>query len=397
VNLRALPIAALAGSSYVLIALAAPPTLAGQGASKSHLPGALEGREWTISQYYIHEELLSPHLQPQWVSDPSIKFQDGAIYGSPGCGHFTGTYKRSGDSIVVTAKWSDDVQTSCNQEEKDDAAKMIEALSHVRRIGAPPSYWHDDSLLLNNGKGEIQVALSPKKSGNDLSEFHDTYWGLEQIKALPGSWATAVINIGKRDITFSTPSCLFAFPFEYEMTSLKFYPAWERTSEKACGDDWQVVQSFESTLHSISSYSRGQGTITFFDKAHQPIMTLLASQPTTIEDRTWRIAKYLDPTAKSADKNSLTDAKSRATISFVNGRVAGSPGCGGWLGIYKLKGVQLALDAGSMLAGRCERDAQKQSDLVVTAFKGNLRIEPAGDDILLRDEKGQARIELAPF
>lgn len=395
-NLRALRIAAFVGSSYVLIALAA--TLAGQGASKSRLSAALEGREWTISQYYIHEELLFPHLQPQWVSDPSIKFQDGAIYGSPGCGHFTGTYKESGDSLVVTAKWSDDVQASCNQEEKDDAAKMIEALSHVRRIGAPPSYWHDDALSLNNEKGEIQVALSPKESGNDLSEFHDTYWRLEQIKALPGNWATAVINIGERDITFSTPSCLFVFPFEYEMTSPKFYPAWERTSEKTCGDDWRVVQSFESTLHSISSYSRGQGTITFFDKAHQPIMTLMALQPTTIEDRAWRIAKYLDPTAKSIDKNGLTDAKSRATISFVNSRVEGGPGCGGWVGTYKLSGVQLTLDAGAMLAGRCELQGEKQSDLVVKAFKGNLRIEQIGSDhILLRDEKGQARIELAPF
>ncbi len=370
----------------------------GQGTSHSDLAATIEGHEWTISQYYIRKELLFPHLQAQWLARPWISFQDGAIHGSPGCGQFTGSYKKSADSISLTAKWSDDSQRPCSSEEKDDEAKMLEALSNVRRIGTPPNYWRDDALLLNNEKGEIQVALSPKKSGNDLSEVRDSYWRLTQIKPLPGNWASAVINIGEGDITFSTPSCIFAFPFEYEATSLRFYPAWERTSEKACGDDWGLMQSFESTLHSISSYLEVQGTLTFFDKDHQPIMALMALQSTTIEDRAWRIAKYLDPTAKSTYKNVLTEAKSRATITFVNGRVGGSPGCGGWLGTYKLSGARLTLDAGAMLAGRCERDAETQSDLVVKDFQGTLRIVQADyDHILLRDEKGQARIELVPF
>ena len=391
-NFRVLPIATL------FLSLVASSSLAGQSASLTKASATLEGPEWTIAQYYLHEELLSPHLQPQWVSQPSIRFQGGIIDGSPGCGQFSGTYKRSGDSLIVAAKWANDAQTPCKAQEKDDATKMVEALGHVRRIGIPPSYWQDDAVLLNDEKGKIQVTLSPKKTGADLSEFHDSFWRPVQIRGSRADFADVIINFGARDISISTPKCIFAFPFDYETAGLKFYPAWERTDAKTCGDDWQLTQVFESDLQAIRSYSEVQGHLTFYDKDHLPTLTLMALRPTTIEDRVWRIAKFLDLTVKAVDTNGLAEAKSRATISLVNGRVQGSPGCGAWVGKYSVSEVQLDLDADAMLAGLCKGEEEAQSNMVVKDFKGSLRIEQVdNDDVLLRDDKGQLRIQLAPF
>jgi len=331
------------------------------------------------------------------VARPSIRFQDGAIDGSPGCGHFSGAYKKSGDSLIVAAKWSNDAQTPCNEEEKDDAAKIIEALGNVRRIGVPPRYWHDDAVLLNDAKGKIQLALSPKKTVADLSGFHDSYWRLNGMKGPQADFRDTVVSISGNDISFNTPKCIFAFPFTYEMAGLEFFPAWERTDEKACGDDLRLVQTFERNLHLINSYSAAKESLTFFDGDHQPIIKLSPLRSTTIEYRTWRIAKYFDPATKSTDKNPLAEAKRRATISFVNGRVDGGPGCGAWVGTYKLSGAHLTLDAGAALAGLCRPEEEAQSNLVVKDLKGNLRIEQTGDDILLKDETGYPRIELVPF
>jgi heat shock protein HslJ len=277
---------------------------------------------------------------------------------------------------------------------------MLTAFGKVRRISDPPDYWHDDALLLSNSKGEIQVTLSPKQAGNDLAEFRDSYWRLVQMQGLQNDFSSVVIKFGEGDVSFDTPACFFAYPFEYEMAGLTFSPAWARncTAEnRKSGPDWQIAQVFERRLHSINSYQRTQEALTFFDKGKHIILVLNPIHPTGIETRIWRIEKYRANDASITDTNGLTDAKSRATISLVNGRVGGSPGCGGWEGTYELSGDRLTLNAGVFLAGLCYRAQETQSNVVEKAFHGHLRIEQTDDQILLRNEKGQAEIQLVPF
>jgi hypothetical protein len=89
-------------------AVAAPDATLDGIALHGAMHAAFEGREWGISQYYNHQALLSPHPQLVRVTDPYISFAHGIIQGAPGCGKFTGTYRRSGDVLTIAAKWSDD-------------------------------------------------------------------------------------------------------------------------------------------------------------------------------------------------------------------------------------------------------------------------------------------------
>jgi len=125
---------------------------------------------------------------------------------------------------------------------------------------------------------------------------------------------------------------------------------------------------------------------------------VLGSLPQTgIENRRWRIAKYRSDSAAQRDRDGLTLATERADITIVNGDVDGSPGCGGWVGSYKLFGDQMTVQASAALAGACHARESAQSDLIVKAFKGDLRIEQGDDRILLRNKSGDAQILLLPF
>lgn len=366
--------------------------------SKRTIPHAdLENREWHIAQYYVHDELLSPHPQLTKPSKPYIRFAHGTMEGSPGCGHFIGTYTKIQDRLTIAATWSQETQASCNEGEKDDAAKMLVALGRVRRLADPPSYWQDDALLLNDAQGKLQVTLAPKQAGNDLSDLPTAYWRLVNMKGSQANLSHVVVHITDNDVSFSTPTCFFAFPYEYEMAGLRFSPAWSQACGKAPEADALVAKSFENNLHSIQSYQLGSDTLTFFDHDRHMILTLAPIAADTFENRVWRVQKYLAASSKGQGAQDLINAKSLATIALVNGRAEGGPGCGAWMGGYELSGNHFTLHAGVLLAGLCYRESQVQSQSVEKAFQGDLQIVATHDQIILRDNKGQTRIQLTPY
>ena len=99
---------------------------------------------------------------------------------------------------------------------------------------------------------------------------------------------------------------------------------------------------------------------------------------------------------QQTDKEGLIDAKF-ADIIFLNGRVRGSTGCGGWAGTYTLSGDRLVFQADFALFGTCDTEGFAQGPVVVNAFKGELRIEEKDDHILLRDSNGKTHILLVPY
>jgi heat shock protein HslJ len=116
-----------------------------------------------------------------------------------------------------------------------------------------------------------------------------------------------------------------------------------------------------------------------------------------IENRRWRIAKYRGDGTQNGDGQGLIDAMKTAEITFAKGRIHGSPTCGGLVGTYKLSGIQLTIQADFVLAGFCPLEQLAQNQLVLTALKGDLRIEEKDDHILLRDTSGNARVLLVPY
>ena len=362
-------------------------------------PADLEGRSWQISNYFIDKEQTWPYHKIGRKGDPYVRFDSGAIEGSPGCGRFIGTYRWSGAQLTISAEWTDEKEVPCVSDEKKNAEQILMSLTNVRRVQVAPAYWDSDALLLTDAKGSTQVTLSPMQPGRDLSELQDSFWHIAENRGSHADFSGVIIDIGKGQITFSTVSYLASFPFRYKLTGLKFFPAWTHTIA-AKNNEWRdqrVAKLFENILHKTSSYDLSHGSLTFFGKDQQVIMVLNALQQEGIENRRWRIAKYRGDGSQHGDEEGLIDATEPAEITFLHGRVEGSPGCGAWEGTYRVSDDHLTVQAGWLLAGFCYPSGFAQDHLVEDAFKGALRIEEKGGHILLRDEHGNARILLVPY
>jgi heat shock protein HslJ len=116
-----------------------------------------------------------------------------------------------------------------------------------------------------------------------------------------------------------------------------------------------------------------------------------------IESRRWRIAKYRGDGTQNSDEQGLIAAEKTASITFAKGHINGSAGCGALVGTYTLSGDRLIIQADFVLAGACTRESSVQNQLILTALKGDLRIEEKDGHILLRDTSGKARLLLAPY
>jgi heat shock protein HslJ len=384
--------------SCVFVALSSPLAALDDAVQRGAVSSSLEGHQWRISQFYVSNSSWLSTL-PLRVPIPSLAFRDGKIEGSAGCGQFTGTYRGTDDQLAISASWADDTKSPCSDEQKEEAANILHALVSARRIR--PVY---DALLLQDENEVLQVRLAAMQSGKDLSELHDTFWHLNQLEGSTINFPQPVINIGEGNssgITFSTSSYLIGFPFQYHLlTGLDFAAAYEKGGDSKSSNysqDQQVANVFEGILHKVVSYELKKDELTFFDKDQHPTMVLSAFRPTGIEDRKWRISKYRADNSGQPDEDGLNDAKVGAWIVFSNGRVDGSPGCGGWTGTYKVSGDELTFQAGWLIAGLCPSEDMDNDSLVQKAFESGIRIEQSSDHILLRDKSGQAQILLVPF
>jgi heat shock protein HslJ len=385
--------------SFILVALSSPSFALEDARPHGARPEDLEGREWLISSYLVNKAPTWPFRKIRKKVDPYIGFESGALKGSPGCGRFKGTYRRSGGQIAISAEWTDEKETPCGSDEKKNAEQILHALTSVRGIQAAPEYWHSDALLLADAKGSTQVTLSPMQPGRDLSELQDTFWQLAKLQGSEADLSGVVVEIAKGEITFSTVSYFASFPFRYELSGLEFFPGTHTvaTRESESWRDRQLARVFESALHRMSSYNVSQGSLNLLGKDGQALMALNSRQPEVIEYRRWRIAKYRGDGSQRGDEEGLVDATELAHITFLHGRVEGSPGCGAWVGTYKVSGGHVTVQAGSVVAGACYPAEWKQGHFVEEAFKGELRIEEKNDHIFLRDMSGKARIFLVPY
>jgi heat shock protein HslJ len=118
-------------------------------------------------------------------------------------------------------------------------------------------------------------------------------------------------------------------------------------------------------------------------------MSLTRITTNGLENRDWSIAQYSDGTP-------LVAAGDTARVSFMNGRLDGSPGCGALFGMYRPSGTRLTSRVSVILGGYCPDDVMRQSNAVVDALAGERFVEPQGDGIALRDERGTIRIILKP-
>jgi heat shock protein HslJ len=387
-------------ASCTITSFLSPATALDNVAPLGARPADLEGRAWQISNYFIDKEQTWPYRKIGQKSDAYISFESGVLKGSPGCGRFTGTYHRAGGQLTISAEWTNENEMPCVNDEKRNAEQILTTLTNVRGIHVAPAYWHSDALLLTDAKGSTQVTLSPMQRGKDLSELQDSFWHLVKLEGTHADLSGVIVEIGKGDIGFSTVSYFAMYPFGYNLSGLEFSPTAPLTASSNNKQSWRdqwVAHLLSADLRKASSYDFTQGTLTFLGRDRQAIVVLNSLKQEGIESRRWRIAEYRSDGTRHGDEEGLVDATELAEITFLHGRVEGTPGCGAWDGTYKVSGDRVAVQARWILAGACSPAGFAQDRLVEDAFKGDLRIEEKGDHFLLRDERGNARILLVPY
>lgn len=381
----------------VLFATLSAQTIAlGNGAR----PTDVEGREWLISNYFVNKEQKAPLREVGKKVYAHLSFERGAFNGSPGCGRFTGAYHRSGGQFTIAADWTDEKEVPCNDDQRRTAEQILRALRNVSGVSVEPAYWDSDALLLTDAKGVTQVTLSPMQPGKDLSELQDSFWQLAKLRGSGANLSGVTIDIGEGEITFSTVSYFASFPFRYKLAGIKFFPAWSHTNASHNSEserDKELANLFENALHKISSYDLREGSLTFLGDDQETLIEITSLRQQGIENRRWRIVKYRGGANQHADEEGMVDATESADITFLHGRVEGSPGCGGWVGTYKVSGDYVTVNAQWELLGLCYPAGFAQDRLVENAFKGDLQIEENQDQILLRDTTHKARILLVPY
>lgn len=237
---------------------------------------------------------------------------------------------------------------------------------------------------------------------SNISALQNTFWHLIQLQGAHTDLSRVIVRIqldprtSDGDITFSSPRFYSSFPFHYRPSGFKFFPAWKRSRDTKKGSpaEEETERAFEKVLHVISSFELNGESLTFSNKAGKPVLGLRSVQKSGIENRVWTIARYKSPNDAQVDEHGLVEAKGPANVTFWNGRVDGSPGCGALVGTYELTGTNIVVYANYMLAGFCYPEQLSQAQKVVDDFKGELRIEQKDGNVVLRDKDGKSRISL---
>lgn len=216
----------------------------------------LEGREWRISPPAEDQSQTWPHRSLERRPQPYIVLAGETIKGATGCGMLTGTFHGSGNRISIATQWVDASAKACGAADRNDGSQIVASLNRVIKIDAPPEYWHDDAVLLKDAQGVTRIVLSPMKTGSDLSDVVETFWHLSSLgsRSVPSD---ILVWFEEGQITFSSPSCLFSYPFRYDLAGLRFFPAWRsgtNDSNSRLASDKGLAGDFEASMHRIASY-----------------------------------------------------------------------------------------------------------------------------------------------
>jgi len=298
----------------------------------------------------------------------------------------------------MTVKWVDD-PGKCDAADQNDASQIVASLSSVQKIIPAPKYWHDDALLLGDEKDKAKIILIPMKTGDDLSDLEDTFWRLSSLDGKDVESFDIVVWIAREQVSFSIPSSFASYPFRYELTGLRFFPAWRKGGDSKTdpAGDQKIASAFETSLYRIASYRLEGEHLIFSDGKPSPFMVLSRLPKAGLEARRWRIARYRSEES-GKDQSGLTDAKAYAEITFLHGRLYGTPGCGAWWGKYQLDHDMLTTKGGGvLLTGFCRGVGLDQSGSIGEDFGGPLRVEYHGDRVILRGLDGREAIELVEF
>lgn len=247
----------------------------------------------------------------------------------------------------------------------------------------------------------------PAQPSIEFSRLHNTFWHLEEIQGSDTNTPGVIVSIQSAyssgdeiSITFSTPSYSVGFLLWNTPGGLDSVTVYDKRGvpkSERFSQDQQSAKIFESALHRICRYELRDEVLKLVDSGGHPIMVLSSVRQIGIENRRWRIAKYSGGDFSLIGEKGLIEAKVPGDITFLNGQIYGSPGCGGFTGTYTVSRNKVESDVGTGLGGLCSSEGFEQGQAVVGDVKGDRRIEKQGKNILLCDQGGRPVLLLVPF
>ena len=117
-----------------MVVLSTPALAFASAQPRGALPSDIEGRAWRISRSSEDRSQSWPLRRPGRQPNPYLRFADGVLEGSPGCGQFAGKYQKTGDLLSISANWRDSEQAACDDKTKHDVKEILEALERSGRF-----------------------------------------------------------------------------------------------------------------------------------------------------------------------------------------------------------------------------------------------------------------------
>lgn len=240
------------------------------------------------------------------------------------------------------------------------------------------------------------MAVEPQAN---LAQLHISYW---RVSDDFGS-KSAAITIDERSLYYVDRCEAAEFSYKQNWKSEGQLDVFPENSDWACsGEHSSAFFRFYRALRQSDSVVAAGDTLTF-SWANQPLMRLQRFEPDGLEIRRWKIEEYLDERGLRAPDPYVSDRASGAgdtttlpppTITFAQGALAGSPGCGGLGGDYQLTGRSLLIHPETILLGHCSASSMLQNDRIEEALRRVRHWDMDGRQVILRGDKGEIEVAL---
>ena len=369
----------------------ADPARAPVASAASPLSKELEGHLWRIDAV-VFERSRSHRANDIYPagddgSDAYIKFENGEISGSLGCGQLTGRYGLSNNRMDISALSSSD-RKPCGIRFAERAAGVISAL----RDAVSLEQRGDDAFHLFDQQKTYFVRLELLSPGFDLSEFSGSFWRLVNLEGNRIVEPNTEVRLDRRTIDVSMGKFHAQFGFRYHLEKFTLDSPFSAHSP-ANDVPPPLFATFKQALHRIASYSANDDELAAMDVSGQQVMLLKRIRPTGFEYRDWHIAGY----GMDGLLNPTTGFPQSQVVTFVRGKVQGWDGCRGFVGGYTLAGDSLSIQVGDLSGTGCPVAADNEKRLILYAFNKASRVKEDGGRMLLQDAQGNTNIVLVPY
>jgi hypothetical protein len=219
-----------------------------------------------------------------------------------------------------------------------------------------------------------------------------SFWNLTAFPGVPLE-RDAILELSVQSFALDVPCYRRAWAYSTETGKPNFPNPY--ASEKRCDIVPPIVAAFDRTLPTVFAVHASDDELVLLDSGGNPVLIGKRLRSSGLENREWSIESYFDGTSL-LDTAGLFTPPLMPRISFIHGSLYGSPGCGGLVGRYSLRGPQVTIHAGYILDGFCYPRDIALSDRVREALDGERSMQRTGGGFELRDNQGQVRIILTP-